>query len=59
MKHYSIQSSIMLGDARRHRVKVVRPKPRKSRIKMPLDEKQIQWGIGHNLTWIMGLLGDK
>jgi hypothetical protein len=45
MKHYSIQTNIHLADARRMPVKHVRPKPRVSKIKLPLDDAQAMWLI--------------
>lgn len=58
-KHYAISTSFDLRDARRVKVRVVAPKMKRSKMKLPLDDKQIQWGIGHNLTWVMGMMEGK
>jgi len=51
------QWSLIDTDSRRSRVRVEAAKIKRSKIKMPLSSEQIEWGIGHNLTWIMGMVG--
>jgi hypothetical protein len=56
MKHKALQHTFNMNVPVRAKVRRESNKIKRSKIKMPLNEAQITWGIGHNLTWIMGMV---
>ena len=57
MKLNAKQWSLLDNDPRKKISKRERPKPKKSRIVMPLTDCQLQWALGHNLTWVLDQVG--
>lgn len=55
-KHYAVQTCMITGDARKQKFNQVKSRPIKSVAKFTLNEEQIEWGIGHNMAWIMTLV---
>lgn len=56
MRNNTKQASLLVNDARKSVVKPVKVKPLKSVVKFPLTDEQLTWAIGHNLTWVMGMV---
>lgn len=57
-KHYANQFGFDLRVPVKLRVKPVakRAKPVRVVTAQPMTEEQLQWAMGHNLTWLLSLL---
>lgn len=51
---YAKELSLLNNDPRRKISKRERPKPRKSRIVLPLTEEQLQWALVTDVSWVLG-----
>ena len=57
MKYNTKQDSLLDNDPRKKISKRERPKPKKSRIVMPLTRTQLEWALVYDPEWVMEQVG--
>ena len=57
MKYNSKQDSLLESDPRRKVKRAERPKIKRSRIVMPLDDGQLSWALAYDPGWVLNQVG--